>query len=112
MKTKTQTKLLLLFVGAGLSIASAAKSYNISVPDNAEVSGTQLKAGDYKVRIEGTVATLTGQDHKKVEATGSIQSSETKFIQTQLEVAKGSDGMNHLVAIDLGGTNTKLAFNN
>ena len=117
MRTKTQTKLMLLFAGVGLSIA-AAKSYEISVPDNTEVAGTHLAAGDYKVKVEGTVATLSGGTNlnggtaKSVEAKGAIETSGAKFPQTALEISTGSDGVNHITAIDLGGTKTKLTFNN
>jgi len=111
MKTTTQAKVLVLFAGIGLSIASA-KTYHITVSDHTQVAGTQLKAGDYRVKVDGTVATLTGENNKKVEATGTVQSSDQKFPGTALEVSQGTDGMNHITAIDLGGTSTKLTFSN
>jgi hypothetical protein len=110
MTTKTHTKLALLFAVAGLSIASA-KTYEISVPDHAAIASTQLKAGDYRVKVEGGTATLIPSDNKSVEATGQTQATDNKFAQTELEVTKGADGVNHITAIDLGGTKTKLTFN-
>ncbi len=111
MKSISRMNLVVLFAAAGLGIASA-KTYDVAVPDHAEVAGTPLKAGDYGVKVNGTMATFNGPDQKKVEVTGQIQASNTKFDQTQLEVAKGSDGFDHIIAIDLGGTKTKLTFNN
>jgi hypothetical protein len=111
MKTRTQAKLLVLFAGVGLSIASAAKTYHIAVPDNTEMAGTQLKAGDYSVKVNGTTATLINDaNNSRVEATGVVQSSDKKFSQTELEMTTGSNGINHVSAIDLGGTSTKLTF--
>jgi hypothetical protein len=110
MKTKTQARLLVLFAGVGLSIASA-KTYHISVPEHTEMAGTQLKAGDYSLKVNGTTATLISDaNHSRVEANGVVQSSDTKFIQTELEVTTGSNGINHVSSIDLGGTTTKLTF--
>jgi hypothetical protein len=111
MKTKTQTKILLLFAAAGLSIASA-KTYGISVPDHAVLAGAQVRAGEYRVTVDGTTATLVGEHKQQVAATGAIQPSDKKFAQTQLEISTGNDGTNHIIAIDLGGTNTRLTFNN
>jgi hypothetical protein len=111
MKNIFRTNLVVLFAAASLSIASA-KTYQIAVPDNTQVAGTPLKPGDYGVKVNGTVATFEGPNHNKVEATGVIQSADTKFDQTRLEVTKGADGFDHIIAIDLGGTKTKIAFNN
>jgi hypothetical protein len=110
MKTRTQATLLVLFAGFGLSIASA-KTYQISVPDHTEMAGTQLKAGDYTVRVNGTTATLVGETNQtRFEANGAVQSSEKKFPQTELELTAGADGFSHVAAIDLGGTTTRLTF--
>jgi hypothetical protein len=110
MQTRTRTKLLVLFAGAaGMWIASA-KSYRIIVPDHTEMAGTQLKAGDYTVKVDGAKAVLIGEDDKRVEATGTIQTADRKFPETTLEINKGSDGINHVTAIDLGGTTTRLTF--
>lgn len=112
MKTKVQAKLLVLFTGVGLSIASA-KTYHVVVPDHAEMAGAKLRAGDYSVKIDGTKAILIGdEDNKKIEANGAVQTAEKKFAETTLEVVKGSDGINHITAIDLGGTTTRLTFSN
>jgi len=111
MRTKMQTKLLVLFAAAGLSIASA-KSYEITVPDHTQVAGAQVGAGEYKVTVDGATATLKAHNRTSVEAKGTIQSSEKKFDRTAVEISTGSDGTNHIKAIDLGGTNTRLMFNN
>jgi hypothetical protein len=111
MRIKTQTKLFVLFAAAGLSIASA-KSYSISVPDHSELAGTAVTAGDYRVTVDGATATLKASNHTRVEAKGTIQSTDRKFGQTAVEISTGADGTNHITAIDLGGTTTRLTFNN
>jgi hypothetical protein len=112
MKTTVQAKLLVLFAGVGLSIASA-KTYHVVVPDHADLAGAKVKAGDYSVKIDGTKAILIGdENNKKIEANGSVQTADKKFSETTLEVVRGADGINHITAIDLGGTTTRLTFNN
>jgi hypothetical protein len=108
---KTKTKLLFLFTAAGISIASA-KSYSIIVPDHSEVAGNQLKGGDYSVKVDGTTAVLRDENNKAVRVTGTVQPADRKFEQSAVEINKGADGVNHIIAIDLGGTKTKLTFNN
>jgi len=110
MQTRTRTKLLVLFAGAAAMWIASAKSYRIIVPDHTEMAGTQLKAGDYTVKVDGAKAVLIGEDDKRVEATGTIQTADRKFPETTLEINKGSDGVNHVTAIDLGGTTTRLTF--
>jgi len=103
----------LLFVGAlglaTLGIASA-KSYDITLSTRAMAGGTELKPGEYKLKVEGSQAVFTDvQSSKSWTAPVKIENSATKFGQTVVESTSQGD-MDHIHAIDLGGSNTKLEF--
>jgi hypothetical protein len=103
----------LLIVGAlglaSLGIASA-KSYDIRLEAPAMVGTTELKAGDYKLKVEGTQAVFTDvQSSKSFTATVKIASGAQKFGETVVETTQQAD-MAHIDAIDLAGSNTKIEF--
>jgi len=63
-----------------------------------------LKAGDYKVEVEGNQATFK-QGKQEIKVPASVEKSTNKFPDTTLE----SSGTN-LQAIDIGGTTIKIVF--
>ena len=103
-------KFVIGFAVVALSLASA-KSYEVSVDTVTTAGSIQLKAGDYKVSIEGTNAKFTEVNTgKSVETPVSIESNgKVKFDATSLETAK-VNGVTKISEIDLGGTTTKLKF--
>jgi hypothetical protein len=105
-------RLVVLFALAGLSIASA-KTYTVLIGEPAVVGNVQLKAGHYKVNIEGAKATLTSVASKKeaIEATGAAGTADKKFKETVVQLSKDSSGQIRLREIDFGGTSTKVEFN-
>jgi hypothetical protein len=103
----------LLIVGA-LGIASvgiaSAKSYDIRLESPAMVGSTELKAGAYKLKIEGTQAVFTDvQSSRSFTATVKVANGARKFGETVVETTQQAD-MAHIDAIDLAGSNTKLEF--
>lgn len=94
---------------ASLGIASA-KSYDVTLTAPAMAGSTELKPGDYKLKVEGTQAVFTdAQSSKTWTAPVKIENSARKFEQTVVESTHQGD-MDHIHAIDLGGSNTKLEF--
>jgi hypothetical protein len=103
----------LLIVGA-LSLASlgiaSAKSYDIILSNPTRVGATELKAGEYKLKVEGTQATFTDvQTSKTWTAAVKVENSAKKFDQTSLETTNKGD-MDDVKSIELGGSNTKIEF--
>ena len=101
----------LLMVGAltlsSLGIASA-KSYDIVLSAPARAGATELKPGDYKLKIEGSHAVFTGAENaKSVSVPVKVENSDKKFNNTVVE-STNQDGMDNIHAIDLGGSNTRL----
>jgi len=94
---------------ASLGIASA-KSYDIYVNGRTMVGTTELKPGEYKLKVEGTQAVFTDVASSKTwTAPVKVENGATKFDQTVVESTSRGD-MAHVNAIDLGGSNTKLEF--
>jgi hypothetical protein len=103
----------LLIVGAltlsSLGIASA-KSYDIVLSAPAKAGATELKPGDYKLKIAGSQAVFTDAENaKSVSIPVKVENSEKKFNNTVVE-STSQDGMDNIHAIDLGGSNTRLTL--
>jgi hypothetical protein len=94
---------------ASLAIASV-KSYDIVLSAPTMAGSTELKPGEYKLKVEGTQAVFTDvQSSKTWTAPVKIENADRKFGQTAMETTNSGD-MDHIQAIDLGGSNTKLKF--
>jgi hypothetical protein len=101
----------LLIVGAltlsSLGIASA-KSYDIVLNAPSKAGATELKPGDYKLKVEGSQAVFTDAENaKSVSVPVKVENSDKKFNNTVVE-STNQDGMDNIHAIDLGGSNTRL----
>ena len=100
--------LILTGAVALFSLIASAKSYEIALSNPTMVGSTQLQAGEYNVKVKGNVATFTNQDTlKSFQAPVKIEQAPTKFDETAVESTK-QDGADHMNAIDLGGSTTKL----
>jgi hypothetical protein len=95
-------KLSLCLATLGIGIASAASIYKVTLPSDLSAGTVMLKAGDYKVEVEGDQATFK-QGKQEIKVPVSVEQSASKFQDTTLE----SSGAN-LQAIEIGGTTTKI----
>jgi hypothetical protein len=94
---------------ATFSVANA-KTYDIVLSAPTKVGNTQLTAGEYKMKVEGANAIFTDQKtFKSVTVPAKVESSSKKFESTQIDAEKQGD-MDHIKAIELGGSTTKLEF--
>ena len=96
-----------LFIFA-LAVAVGASTYSVNLPKPAIVGGTELKAGDYKVELNGTKATIRNNKNS-AEAEVTVENSPTKFYQSTA-CCLAEDGKYRLQELRLGGTNMKLTF--
>lgn len=101
----------LLFTFAFLAIAvAAAKTYTVTLYEPSVVAGKELKAGDYKLEVQGAKAVLSnGKD--TVEANVKVEDATSKFGSTTVRYTAGS-GKYSVQEIRLGGTKTRLVFSN
>ena len=104
----TAINFCVLFLTAAMLFASAA-SYSVTLFQPSMVSGTELKAGEYKLTIDGDKATIT-KGKEKVEAAVKMETSENKFSATSVRYSD-QGGKMKIQEIRLGGTTTKVVFN-
>jgi hypothetical protein len=101
-------KLLVVFAVLTAFTANAA-TYRVTLFQPGVVSGTELKAGDYRLELNDTKVTLV-KGKQSVEATVKVENSDKKFASTVVRYAD-ADGKYAIQEIRLGGTSTKLVFN-
>ena len=100
-------KLILVFGTLALAAASAGTSYRVTLYQPAQVNGTTLKPGDYKVEVTdgGTVSFKQGKIN--AEAKGKLEEGANKVLSTTVDV----DGdTKQLKEIRLGGTNKVIVL--
>jgi len=103
----------ILIVGA-MSLATVgfalAKSYDIQLLGPAKAGNTELKAGEYKLKVEGSQVTFTdAQTRRSVTVPVKVKNSERKFSSTELET-DNQNGVDIIQSIDLGDSHTQLAL--
>jgi hypothetical protein len=89
----------------------SSKSYEINLSKPTKVGNTQLKAGRYRLVLEGTQATITetGKSKNTVTVPVKVEESDKKFENTRIITSKDGD-VEKIDEIDLGGSKTKLAL--
>jgi hypothetical protein len=101
--------------GAVLSLSTLCfagqKPFDVRLSSPSTVGGVQLKAGDYKVVVEGDTATFTDQKLKSVSAPVKVETAAEKYRGTVVE-ASDEGGLHKVKAIQIGGSTTKLQFAN
>ncbi|HEY1240158.1 MAG TPA: hypothetical protein VGF16_06350 [Bryobacteraceae bacterium] len=95
-------KLSLCLATLALGIASAASSYSVTLTSDISAGNSQLKAGDYKVAVEGNQA-IFKQGKETTQVPVTVEKNAKKFRYTSLQSVDSK-----LQSIELGGTNTKL----
>jgi len=103
-----------LLIAGGLTFASlsvaSAKSFDVFLSARAMAGNTELKAGDYKLKVDGSQAVFTDAGSSRtVTVPVKIENSAKKFGQTAVE-STNENGMENIHAIDLGGSTTRLEF--
>jgi hypothetical protein len=106
-------KILATFAILALSAAFAGTvpvpgggSYTITLTQPSVVSGTQLKQGDYRLRVASDKITM-GSGKNMFEVKAKVETGEQKFSSTAIRYAD-SGGHPVITEIRLGGTKTKL----
>lgn len=103
-------KVLITFVTLAIGVASAA-TYRVKLLEPTIVSGTMLKAGDYKLDVVDNKA-LFKAGKQTAEATVKVESANEKFNVTSFRYDKAADGTLRLQELKIGGSNMRLVFTN
>jgi hypothetical protein len=91
-----------------LAAVSAAESHRVTLYSPAVVNGQELKAGEYRLEIEGSKAVLK-KGKESVEASVRLENADQKYASTAVRYLTG-DGKNKINEIRLGGTKTRVLF--
>ena len=107
-------KLKSLFVAGILAIFTMsmayAKSYEISFSSPTKAGSVQLKAGDYRLSVDGTKATFTDLKTLKAVTTDvKVQNSDKKFESTKVNTTNDG-GTSVIKDIEIGGSKMKVDF--
>jgi|SRR5215467_8537543 hypothetical protein len=102
-------KILLIAMGvAGLAVAGG-KSYSFTLYEPALLGPMKLAPGDYQVSVTDQKAVIrSGKTH--CEAAVRIETAGNKYGSTTVRFENG-DGKMHIQEIHVGGTKTRLVFN-
>src|SRR5580693_10049369 len=102
------SKLLLGACVFALGIATCASTYHVKIADPTWVGGTQLKPGEYDVKVDGDKVTFkTGKNIVAVAA--KVETNDVKYADTQMDI-KTENGQAKLRELDLGGTKSKIVL--
>ncbi len=105
----TLSKLMLSFGLFALAVASAASTYRVTFFQPSVVGGAEIKPGEYKIELDGDKAVIkTG--NVLVHAACKVENGDQKYANTVVRYS--NDGKYQVQEIRLGGTKTKLIFNN
>lgn len=103
-------KLIFGFTTIALAIASAAVHYKVTLFQPSIIAGQELKPGQYKIEVADNKAVVKS-GKTVVEADVRVETAGEKYSSTSVRYAN-ADGKFRVQEIRLGGTNTKLVFNN
>ena len=103
-------KILFGFATLALAVASAASNYRVTLFQPSMINGTELKPGDYKIEVKDNKAVVKGGKNV-VEADVKMETANEKFSTTSVRYTQ-ADGKYKVQEIRLGGTNSKIVFNN
>ncbi len=109
-------RVLISFAIAGLLVCSATagtKSYPVKLMEKSTLGGVQLKPGEYRMKLENSVAILSDDESRQVvKVPVTITSAAKKYELGEILSSKASDNSNKIDAIELQGTKLKVAFKN
>jgi hypothetical protein len=94
---------------SSLSFASA-KTYEITLSKPAKAGNLQLKAGEYRMRVDGEKVVFTFVETSKQFTTSvKVETADKKFDDTKVDASKEGD-TDVIKDIELGGSKTKIEF--
>ncbi len=102
-----------LVLGVVLSLSSLCfagqKSYAVIFSSPAQVGAVELKAGEYKVKVDGSNAVFTDRKFKSVSTPVTVETGAKKFQHTSVDSSRQGT-VDKVNAIEFGGSTTRLSF--
>ena len=87
----------------------SAKTYSFAVSLTVQAGYTQLKPGDYSLKVDGTQVVLKDNAGNQIDIVATLETADRKFDETAVFISK-ADGRNRIQWIQIGGSNTKVVF--
>ncbi len=87
---------------------ASAKTYTLTLYQPSVVAGTELKAGEYRLEVNGTAIKIK-RANIAVESAVRVEQSGEKFGSTSVRYTENGGKM-HIREIRLGGTKTMLVL--
>jgi hypothetical protein len=97
-------KLLIGFAALAMGIASAA-DYKLELAQTTQVGGTQLKAGAYKVEVQGDKAVFKSGKDVVAQSPAKVENGKQRYSATAV-----STNASKLESISIGGTTMKIVL--
>lgn len=89
--------------------ATAAQTYRVTFFQPTVVKGNEFKAGDYRIKVtDQKVVIVDGK--REVEVAAKVESGSEKYSATTVRYAD-QGGKSSIAEIKLGGSKTRLVFN-
>ena len=98
-------KLLIGFSVVAMGIASAASDYKFELAQATHVGATELKAGTYKVEVQGDKAVFKSGKNVVAQSAAKVENGEKKYSLTSV-----STNASKLESISIGGTTMKIVL--
>jgi hypothetical protein len=101
-------KLIFFALVLALSAFAASKTFHVTFDHDGWVGATQIKAGDYKVTVDGDKATLKSGKNV-VEVPAKLESSDHQF-QVSGVVMKQTGDKQQIQEIQIGDSKNRIVF--
>ena len=102
-------KAMLLAIGVAALATAGTKSYSFQLFEPALLGAATLQPGEYRVEVVDQKAVIrNGKFHD--ECPVKVEAADSKYGSTTVRFDNG-DGKMHIQEIHVGGTKTKLVFN-
>ena len=102
-----------LVLGVVLSLSTlcfaAGKTFTVVFDKTTSVGSQKLKAGEYKVKVDGANVVFTDEKYKAVTVPVKVETGSKKFKDTAVDSTQSASG-DVVNAIEIGGTTTKIEF--
>jgi hypothetical protein len=98
-------KLMIGFAALGMGIASAGSTYKIELEQTTQVGGTELKAGEYKVEVQGDKAIFKSGKDVVAQASAKVENGKQKYQATAVSTKDSK-----LESICVGGTTMMIVL--
>jgi hypothetical protein len=102
--------ILAVVVGFAGTVPGVGGTYKITLLQPSTLKGTDLKAGEYRLSLLNDKVTLVN-GKTSVEVQVNVETAQQKFDGTAIRYTE-QGGKAQIAEIRIGGTKTKLIFNN